>query len=248
MLVGRGLAAGFSVVSNGYYDTIIGDSPVAYWRLGEASGSVAVDEIGVLGVNGTHTLVTLGEVGAITGDSDTATLMETGGGGILNCGSTDDFSFIQNTAVFSIEFWAKKANLLGTSWYVMSSAHNSTQKTVLVVFEAARLRAASYYGSSGNTGFRTEVDVGDAVTDTLYHYYAITGDGSDVIIYIDGIEVKSDIVTALSTGNSTGNLYIGALNNLPVASNIYNGTLDEVAIYDITLSPAQVLAHYNAGI
>lgn len=33
-----------------YDDTVLGDNPVSYWRLGEVSGTVAVDETtGMLG-------------------------------------------------------------------------------------------------------------------------------------------------------------------------------------------------------
>lgn len=50
-----------------YARTVLGDRPLAYWRLGEPSGTVAVDATGH-GYAGTYTNgVTVGQAGALTG-------------------------------------------------------------------------------------------------------------------------------------------------------------------------------------
>lgn len=55
-----------------YANTVLADSPIAYWRLGETSGTTASDATGH-GWNGTiNPPVTLGQPGAITGDTDPA--------------------------------------------------------------------------------------------------------------------------------------------------------------------------------
>ena len=55
-----------------YEQAVLADRPVAYWRLGEASGPTAVDATGH-GHNGKyHGHVTYGETGAIEGDRNTA--------------------------------------------------------------------------------------------------------------------------------------------------------------------------------
>jgi len=54
-----------------YEDTVIASGPRIYVRLGESSGTTATDEMAVL--NGTYqNSYTLGQTGAISGDSDTA--------------------------------------------------------------------------------------------------------------------------------------------------------------------------------
>src|SRR5438128_2699447 len=56
-----------------YSDAVLADTPVAYWRLGEATGStIAVDQTANHN-NGTYVgSPTLGQLGAINGDADTA--------------------------------------------------------------------------------------------------------------------------------------------------------------------------------
>src|SRR4029078_10323912 len=52
-----------------YAETVIDDSPVAYWRAGDLSGTTAVDVLGAN--NGTYSgTSSLGTTGLITGDSD----------------------------------------------------------------------------------------------------------------------------------------------------------------------------------
>ena len=58
--------------SSVYRAAVLADSPLAYWRLGETSGTVAHDETGN-GHDGTYVGgVTLGQPGALTGDANTA--------------------------------------------------------------------------------------------------------------------------------------------------------------------------------
>lgn len=57
--------------AKGYAAVVWADAPVGYWRLGEANGTTAVDEMG----NGNGTYVnspTLGDTGALDGDANTA--------------------------------------------------------------------------------------------------------------------------------------------------------------------------------
>ncbi len=58
--------------STGYAATVLGQNPAGYWRFGESSGTIAADSSPSLD-GGTYTGgVTLGQPGAIIGDSNTA--------------------------------------------------------------------------------------------------------------------------------------------------------------------------------
>src|SRR5207237_5899104 len=57
-------------VPGGYAGSVINDNPTAYWRLGEASGSVAHDYFN--GNDGTYFATALGQPGYSAIDSDTA--------------------------------------------------------------------------------------------------------------------------------------------------------------------------------
>src|SRR5205807_8445727 len=90
----RSMLGTSSAPSASYSSTVIGDHPSAYYRLGETSGTVAVDSSGN-GRNATYTgNTTLGvSPGAVIGDTNTA-ISGTGAGkcaagspGVLPCGN-----------------------------------------------------------------------------------------------------------------------------------------------------------------
>ena len=87
-----------------YSNQVLADEPLAYWRLGEPSGTSAADASGN-GNTGTYGgSPTLGATGALAGDTDTATSFD---------GVNDNVSVPNNAALnlngsFSIEFWAKQ--------------------------------------------------------------------------------------------------------------------------------------------
>src|SRR5438093_824882 len=69
-------------VSPSYSATVLADSPVSYWRLGENSGTVAADSAGA-NTASIKSGVTLGTAGAIANDANTATTFN----GNVNAGS-----------------------------------------------------------------------------------------------------------------------------------------------------------------
>lgn len=81
-------------------------------------------------------------------------------------------------------------------------------------------------------------------TRTWYHV-AMARDGSDVRVYLNG-QPEADISGAAEPGCSSdvGQLFFGGRNDrlFPL-----EGQLDEVAVYDRILSPAEIAAHFTAG-
>src|SRR6478609_8595556 len=83
-----------------YSSTILSDSPLAYWRLGELSGSSAADASGNAHT-GTYTgSVALGLAGAVAGDNDAAAKFD----GSSAYVSLPVFSTL---ATWSVEAWVK---------------------------------------------------------------------------------------------------------------------------------------------
>lgn len=79
----------------------MGDGPVAYWRLGESSGTNAADSSGN-GLNGTYTGgVTLGQPGALVDDANTAVAFN-GSTGYVTVGAP---AALKMTTQFSVEAW-----------------------------------------------------------------------------------------------------------------------------------------------
>ncbi|MDB9939467.1 gliding motility-associated C-terminal domain-containing protein, partial [Cyclobacteriaceae bacterium] len=99
------------------------------------------------------------------------------------------------------------------------------------------------YFNTGNLNITSEV----ALTPTMlnsWHHIAATYDGANMKIFIDGIEAKS----ASQTGNiktNTNELVIGAQrsssgNNDSDFTNYFEGSLDEVRIWNVARSAAQI--------
>ena len=88
---------------------------------------------------------------------------------------------------------------------------------------------------------------GNALDDNLWHHIVAVRDGTVTPgvnrIYVDGELINSEPHTYTSGFGSSTELNIGHLNN----GYRYNGSLDEVAIYDRTLTETEITNHYNAS-
>lgn len=234
-----------------YANAVLADSPTAYWRLGESSGTVASDELATN--DGTYlNTPTLGVAGAVAGDT---AITLNGASQFYNVPSISAFSFIQNTAIFTIEFWIKFTNP-AIRKAVMSNTIYASQKGFFIVLEngvnfgTKALRVALLNGS-GTVGvdFRT---ADNAITDSNWHHVVIThtaAANNSSAIYIDGVSqsITTTTFNTVSTGDSTYPLYVGAGNKNGSPWNPVVGSMDEVAIYPTALAEARILAHYNAG-
>lgn len=78
---------------------------------------------------------------------------------------------------------------------------------------------------------------------TQWHHIVLTWDGSNKYIYVDGAHNING--TAAVSTPSTGNLYLG--HNSVNTNERLKGSLDEFAIFDITLNADEVAELYNGG-
>ncbi len=212
-----------------YAGTVLADSPVAYYRLGESAGTTAADAASVPH-DGTYSGsgYTLGVTGLLTGDSDKAfqpqAAFASGGFVLLNSATWNP-----GTGAFTIEAWIKTSdsnpqtiagNLTGTTWIFW--IHNGKLGLSAV----------------GGTEYVGTATVNDGAT----HHVVVTRTGTTLQFYVDGVADGGPQTCSDTVG--TTNLEIGALDTgqYPVI-----GTLDEVAFYNTALSGAQVAAHHTAG-
>src|SRR3989441_2274838 len=84
-------------------------------------------------------------------------------------------------------------------------------------------------------------------SDNNWHYAVVTYDGSNVRLYIDGLQVagRTFAITPPDTGG-TQPLRIGA--NSRGDNNYFTGGIDEVRVWSSALTAAEVLDQYNVGI
>ena len=94
------------------------------------------------------------------------------------------------------------------------------------------------------------VDMGGTtipVPSTGWHHVVATKNAAVTKLYIDGVDRTGTIANATMVNNSSL-LYIGGDIQNGWPGEIFNGGIDEVAIYNQVLTPAQVLEHFNARV
>jgi hypothetical protein len=226
--------AWFVVSFPGYRQSVLFDSPVSYWRFGEAAGSTAADEQGAN--NGTYTnSPTLAQSGVLVGDANTAVSFD----------GTDDRTDVAyaaglNPDKFTVEAWARPTGGAGTNRAVVAS-YNEVGGVFGYGIWAASDNTWKLY--VGNGSARTTV-TGPAVTLNAWTHLVGTYDGTTASLYVNGNLAATTAVTYAS--NATAPLGIGAWNNSGTWQQYFPGRIDEVAVYKRALSLARVQMHYSA--
>jgi Concanavalin A-like lectin/glucanases superfamily len=247
-LLGLGMAlvvAPSAMAGAQYSSTILADSPIGYWRLGESQTTpVAADATGG-GRDGTYTRsVVSGVAGAIGGDPDTAATFDgmTTSVDIPAIG-TDPFNLKNG---FTLEAWVinegqgvlnpNRSPLgrivsngwpgnLGYGWGILTD--NGMRFTTYGIFD---------YDSHQS----------QVPQDGAWHYVAVVFDSTNTAnFYIDG--TMTDSISASAPAKSAAlDLMIGR-NPASTAEEFFNGSIDEVAIYMVELQAADIARHYQAG-
>ena len=238
--------------ADAYRAAVMADSPVAYWRLGESSGTVAVDETGNY-PGAYQNTPTLGVVGAISG-ATSARFATASNQRTLISSSASAFSFIPNTGVFTIEAWVKLAAATGDLYHcIFGTSPATAEKGFQLVWEnrtaASSVKELRMFITKGTSGVPVidSRSADNAIIDTSWHHIVVTGNGANCQFYIDAVQQSgSTTMGPKSTGNLTRDVAIGDApfsSQLPTA----NATMGEVAIYNTALSPARIAAHYAAA-
>jgi hypothetical protein len=224
-------------------NTILDDYPIAYWRLGEKSGRVATD-LSPTGNTGTYQgTFTPNQAGAITGDSDTATLFD-GSTGMIS--STNTYT---NPPATSIEAWIKTTTTSGGVIAELSMTQTGGSggwDRILYMEDSGKL----IFGV--NAGSAKQVSTSSAYNNGAWHHVVATHSrGYGNRLYVDGSLIGGN--TASTNPDSytgywrVGQGSLGTYWTSSTSSTFFNGTIDEVAIYAYELSTSQITSHYNSG-
>ena len=225
-----------------YADEVIADSPVAYWKLDETSGTTTNDAIG--SNHGTYTGgYTLNQAGIPSTGRPSVAL--NGSSGYINCGAP---AALNLTAAWTLEAWVYLTSAPNGS-AVISELYTGAGDQVLyalgfggmVVGGTSQLQVGFYTGSTWR------YIQGAALSLNTWHHIAGTWDGTNLRLYADGAQVASGTPASGPVAGMNG-LVLGRRWDTAGSAPYLPGRLDEVAIYDAALSATRILAHYNAGI
>ena len=168
--------------------------------------------------------------GAIGGDPDTAASFDGSTGWV----SVPDAAVLDTEDSFTIEAWIRRGAISTASTQVVVSKQDGSW--VLLVDEGNHLvlrrsRVADVASSTAT--------IDDTTT---WHHVAVTKNGASVHLYLDG----SDVTGAISDSTMVDNGQPMAIGQ-SAGSSFFNGSIDEVAVYDAVLTASQVAAHSAAG-
>src|SRR2546423_9320988 len=231
-------------MSSNYSNAVLADSPIGYYRLGEASGSTAYDASGNVRdaiINGT---VVPGIKGAIVKDLDTAMLFDgnnTGGG----TGYIDVPASVTQGANVTVECWFKLTSITFTSYPrpIANDNVGSSKKGVEIGINAGG--SGGVFANLGFTGSSIKVGGGGQLLIGVWYHVAVTYDGTTAILYLNGQNIAQN-TPSLTLATGTFAYDIGR--NPSYTNDYVPGAIDEVAFYSTALSATRILAHYNAGI
>ena len=232
-----------STTGANYTTTVNADAPYQYWRLGEGSGTTAADASGN-GRSGQYRgSPTLGQAGAITGDSDTAARLAST---VFNSEFVTPLSAtaIAGPNTFSVELWFKTTTTSGGKLVGFGNSRTGT---------SSNYDRQIYMTNDGRLVFGTWTGSAATITSTAsynnnaYHHVVGTMGPSGMALYVDGALVGTNPNTAAQ--GYTGFWRVGGDNlsgwPLQPSSNFLNGTVDEAAVYTTALNASQVADHFN---
>lgn len=227
-----------------YVSEVLADSPLGYWRQGDASGTTMTDSSGN-GRNGTYVnSPTLAQSGALSSDpSDTAVLYD---------GSNDradtTWGSWQNVTDITVEAWIK-TTASGSDRMICARDGNSGHRIFdFLVNSTGKLVFTRRELPSGSTSLLSATSTVN-VNDGNWHHVAATFDQTTIQLYIDGSPENSATAGPGNGGlrQSATAIFQVACKNNGGPNSFFSGTIDEVAYYGTVLSAARLAAHHTAS-
>jgi hypothetical protein len=211
-----------------YAAVVLEDHPLVYLRLGETSGTEAVNEMG--GPGGAYVGdAGLGVPGSIAGESNTAVRFDGTQGTSIRLGT--GFNFAGNHP-YSVEVWVRPEGPAGggdNSIVEDCAFCTAGGWSLFMQFDALKFE-------------RQDVERAwkvDGLPKNQFTHVVGTFDGAALHLYVDGLNFTD--APATSSMVDTPDQHLSAGRAFP-------GTLDEIAVYDYALSKERVYEHHKAGV
>jgi RHS repeat-associated protein len=240
--IGAHYAAGRAAPLSGdpYTAAVISDKPTGYWRLGDASGSTAVDVSGSANSGTYMGAVAMQQPGGLANDVGHATRFD---------GSTAYVTTPPENIpnAITVEAWVYTSTYNQSGFIVTKNPVNANWELFV---QGGTIYWRSGGSGCGYTNYTTMST--PAPSAFAWHHIVAVQSGTAAQIFIDGLQVASS-TSMIQIGNGTtspvNNIDIGryATSGSCAASYFFNGLIDDVAVYSTALGATRILAHYQAS-
>ncbi len=212
-----------------YEDEVLADTPVLYWRFTENAGTTASDSAGNSN-DGTYSSAAMHVWGHLNDSTGGAEIVGTFPKYVKSAVGAAAWNTDSDLAEWTFEIIVKVTAFdnVGDGY---THFWGSGDAYPFIWADGTGLLACDS-GSERLIGPVLELD-------TVYHLCA-TYDGTDAVLYVDGVEVDSAAEPFTGDGSATQYFMVGFDNATRNATGVY----DEAAFYNHALSPSRVAAHY----
>ena len=214
-----------ALVTGAFTTVVYTDSVLAWWP-GEGSA---------LDAAGTHHGTLQGGAAYASGKVGQAFSLN-GSTSMVQIPDSPDWAF--GSADFSIELWANFSVSTGSRAFVASDQGSGNQNKWIFWLDGGVLR----FHINGSAGSASIGSAGFVPTLNQWYHLAITRSSSSYTFYVNGSSVSAN-VDGRSVPNANAPLTIGSAEG----AFFFNGRLDEVSIYNRTLSDGEIAAINAAG-
>jgi hypothetical protein len=219
--------------------------PVGWWKLDESSGTTASDQQ----TNNPGTL-TNGPTWAATGGKINGALGFDGTNDYVAVSNGDNFDF-EYTQPMTISAWVNRTS-------------NTSEDDIFEKWNTAGSRGYGaffnpsddhyYFTQATSSGAYNKVHTTSTLSTGTWYHVVATSDGSGTAagmkLYVDGVQAATTVdanVLGGGTIRNSDNPGIGAENASGTAVTVFHGSLDDVRVYDRTLSLSEVKGLFNQG-
>ena len=218
----------------GYLADVLSDAPIGYWRVGETTTAGGAADASGNGYGGNYVgPPVVGVPGLLSGDGDTAMQVADSAFQGVTCGNPAAFMLDGNLA---LEAWIK------------TPSPGAAYRSVVVKQSAYGMFLidgvfGTYEWGSAQTNL-SGVNVVDGVRHHLVVVFGASGEAGGSQFFVDGAPVGSAFTHSHSNHGQA--LEIGH-NQAGGVPQVFNGVIDEAAIYNYKLAPARIASHYTKG-
>lgn len=228
--------------TNTYDATIVADAPEAWFRLDDAPGSTLLhDSMGRHDgyyTNTSGTLPTLGVAGALVGNANTSVFFD----GSSKAYGVVPYADTLNSENFTIEAWVKTPLTSGTE--VPVSSHSSSFKGYGIWTVPSGKWSGEVSQSGANYYVPSATSAAGIVPGAWTHVVMTYATNSSLHVYVNGQWDGNGYVDFARNVDSP--LIIGGFGPAPI-TDLFDGQVDEVAVYTYAISLAQAQNHYSKG-